>query len=225
MTIADCFRAGGYRTGLVGKWHNGALDPRYHPNARGFEEFVGFCGGGSDYWDYGARPERGRGGRRRSLPHGRASRSMRSASCGGMPENRSSSSSRTTRRTFRCRRPNSSSTATSRPARHSCRPHLRDDRGDGHRGRPDRRRAPGDRPGGQHNRRVRERQRAVPREVQGVSLDRYNHGWRGAKHYVFEGGIRVPAIVRWPAELDAGLVAREMVHFTDCRRHRRRPPA
>ena len=41
-------------------------------------------------------------------------------------------------------------------------------------------------------------------DVQGVSLDRYNHGWRGAKHYVFEGGIRVPAIVRWPDRLDGG---------------------
>ena len=52
MTIADCFRAAGYRTGLVGKWHNGALDPRFHPNARGFEEFAGFSGGLSDYWDW-----------------------------------------------------------------------------------------------------------------------------------------------------------------------------
>src|SRR5581483_3926100 len=52
VTIADAFRAAGYRTGLVGKWHNGALDSRYHPNARGFEEFVGFSGGWADYYDY-----------------------------------------------------------------------------------------------------------------------------------------------------------------------------
>ena len=52
-------------------------------------------------------------------------------------------------------------------------------------------------------------------DVQGVSLDRYNHGWRGAKHYVFEGGIRVPAIVRWPDGLDGGRVVGEMVHFAD----------
>ena len=32
-TIADLFRSAGYATGLVGKWHNGALDARYHPNA------------------------------------------------------------------------------------------------------------------------------------------------------------------------------------------------
>ncbi len=49
-TIADLLRAGGYATGLVGKWHNGALDDRYHPNQRGFDEFAGFSGGWSDYW-------------------------------------------------------------------------------------------------------------------------------------------------------------------------------
>ena len=37
---------------MIGKWHNGALDPRYHPNARGFDEFVGFRGGWADYWRY-----------------------------------------------------------------------------------------------------------------------------------------------------------------------------
>lgn len=30
-TMADLFQAAGYRTGLVGKWHNGALDPHYIP--------------------------------------------------------------------------------------------------------------------------------------------------------------------------------------------------
>lgn len=51
-TLADCFGAAGYRTGLVGKWHNGSLDARFEPNARGFDEFVGFCGGWSDYYNY-----------------------------------------------------------------------------------------------------------------------------------------------------------------------------
>jgi arylsulfatase A-like enzyme len=51
-TIADHLRAAGYATGLVGKWHNGALDPRYHPNRRGFDEFAGFSGGWSPYIDY-----------------------------------------------------------------------------------------------------------------------------------------------------------------------------
>jgi arylsulfatase A len=49
-TLADRLKQAGYATGLVGKWHLGALDPRYHPNARGFDEFTGFRGGWSDYY-------------------------------------------------------------------------------------------------------------------------------------------------------------------------------
>jgi arylsulfatase A-like enzyme len=43
-TIGDTFKAGGYATGAFGKWHNGTQYP-YHPNARGFDEFYGFCSG------------------------------------------------------------------------------------------------------------------------------------------------------------------------------------
>lgn len=51
-TIANMFSSAGYATGLVGKWHNGALDARFEPNARGFDEFAGFCGGWSDYYEW-----------------------------------------------------------------------------------------------------------------------------------------------------------------------------
>jgi arylsulfatase A len=51
-TLADLFRAAGYATGMVGKWHNGLFDLRYHPNRRGFDEFLGFLNGGSDYFDW-----------------------------------------------------------------------------------------------------------------------------------------------------------------------------
>ncbi|MGC9360640.1 MAG: sulfatase-like hydrolase/transferase [Anaerolineae bacterium] len=51
-TIGDLLQAQGYTTGLIGKWHNGALDPRYHPNRRGFDEFVGFRGGWQDYYQW-----------------------------------------------------------------------------------------------------------------------------------------------------------------------------
>jgi len=43
-TIGDTFQSAGYATGAFGKWHNGMQYP-YHPNARGFEEFYGFCSG------------------------------------------------------------------------------------------------------------------------------------------------------------------------------------
>src|SRR6185295_20007971 len=51
-TVADHLRRAGYATGLIGKWHNGALDARYHPNRRGFDEFAGFSGGWSPYIDW-----------------------------------------------------------------------------------------------------------------------------------------------------------------------------
>ena len=43
-TIADVFKASGYKTAAYGKWHNGMQAP-YHPNTRGFEDFYGFCSG------------------------------------------------------------------------------------------------------------------------------------------------------------------------------------
>ncbi len=55
VTIADAFRSAGYKTSLVGKWHNGTFDQRFEPNARGFDEFTGFCGGWSDYYRYHLR--------------------------------------------------------------------------------------------------------------------------------------------------------------------------
>ena len=43
-TIAQWFQDAGYATAAFGKWHNGMQHP-YHPNARGFDEFYGFCSG------------------------------------------------------------------------------------------------------------------------------------------------------------------------------------
>ncbi len=43
-TIAEVFKSAGYATAAFGKWHNGMQAP-YHPNARGFDEYYGFCSG------------------------------------------------------------------------------------------------------------------------------------------------------------------------------------
>lgn len=52
-TIADMFKAAGYRTAAFGKWHNGSQYP-YHPLARGFEQYYGFTSG---HWgDYFSPP-------------------------------------------------------------------------------------------------------------------------------------------------------------------------
>ncbi len=51
-TLADVLGGAGYATALIGKWHNGALNPCYHPTARGYDEFVGFQGGWNPYYRY-----------------------------------------------------------------------------------------------------------------------------------------------------------------------------
>jgi arylsulfatase A-like enzyme len=47
-TIADALKAAGYKTALVGKWHLGST-PEYHPLKRGYDEFYGFLGGAHPY--------------------------------------------------------------------------------------------------------------------------------------------------------------------------------
>ena len=43
-TIAEVFKQAGYATAAYGKWHNG-MQPPYHPNSRGFDDYYGFCSG------------------------------------------------------------------------------------------------------------------------------------------------------------------------------------
>lgn len=51
-TMADLFKENGYATAMIGKWHNGAHDMRYHPMNRGFQRFYGFLNGGMDYYNW-----------------------------------------------------------------------------------------------------------------------------------------------------------------------------
>lgn len=48
-TLGDHFAAAGYQTGLIGKWHNGLYDRRYLPQARGFQDVLAFYNGGMGY--------------------------------------------------------------------------------------------------------------------------------------------------------------------------------
>lgn len=51
VTVADMLRKQGYATAVIGKWHVG-IEPEYHPLKRGFDEFYGFLGHGAhDYFD------------------------------------------------------------------------------------------------------------------------------------------------------------------------------
>ncbi|MCG7585603.1 sulfatase-like hydrolase/transferase [Photobacterium sp. OFAV2-7] len=48
-TIGNYFQDAGYRTAIVGKWHDG--DPKkFWPHNRGFDEFFGFNNGAADYF-------------------------------------------------------------------------------------------------------------------------------------------------------------------------------
>ncbi|WP_020583124.1 sulfatase-like hydrolase/transferase [Endozoicomonas elysicola] len=48
-TMADRMKDVGYRTGMVGKWHDGDAE-HFWPHNRGFEEFFGFNNGAANYF-------------------------------------------------------------------------------------------------------------------------------------------------------------------------------
>jgi arylsulfatase A-like enzyme len=215
LTVADLFRSAGYCTGLVGKWHNGALDPRYHPNARGFEEFAGFSGGFSDYYSYhldlnGSEVE-GDGRYLTDVLTDHAVSFVRRHA--GSPF-------------FLVVAYNAPHFPMQAPEEIVQR-YV--DRGetlgaaltyamievmDAGIGRIDET---------LHDHGLAENTIVLFTSdngpylgsVNGVSLDRFNFGLRGAKHYVFEGGIRVPAILRWPDRIAGGRLVNDMLHFTD----------
>lgn len=47
-TLGGLIRDAGYETALIGKWHLGLL-PEYHPLRHGYDEFYGFLGAAADY--------------------------------------------------------------------------------------------------------------------------------------------------------------------------------
>jgi arylsulfatase A len=49
-TVAQVLRDGGYATGIVGKWHLGWDDPQYRPQARGFQEATALEK--TDHWNW-----------------------------------------------------------------------------------------------------------------------------------------------------------------------------
>jgi len=51
LTVARMLQMAGYRTGAFGKWHLGS-SPESRPNAQGFDEFVGFHAGCVDYYSH-----------------------------------------------------------------------------------------------------------------------------------------------------------------------------
>ncbi len=56
ILLSKALQTAGYYTGLVGKWHLG-VEPEFHPNARGFDEFYGFLAGGHAYFPSKYQPQ------------------------------------------------------------------------------------------------------------------------------------------------------------------------
>ncbi|TDQ06324.1 arylsulfatase [Pedobacter metabolipauper] len=54
LTLAEVLRSGGYSTLMSGKWHVGD-DKDQWPNQRGFDQFFGFIGGASNYYELEAK--------------------------------------------------------------------------------------------------------------------------------------------------------------------------
>jgi arylsulfatase A-like enzyme len=61
-TIASLLRGNGYETALIGKWHLG-WKPEFGPNRNGFDEFFGSLSGSTDYFTHLA-PDAGRSAER-----------------------------------------------------------------------------------------------------------------------------------------------------------------
>jgi arylsulfatase A-like enzyme len=217
VTLADVLRAAGYATGLVGKWHLGAIDPRYHPNARGFDEFVGFRGGWSDYYawrlDYNGRQRASDGRYMTDVLTDEAIQFVRRHA--GQP--------------FFLHLAYSAPHAPFQAPEGEVAPFLETGRFN---------RAVStiyamiqnmDR--GLERLLAEIKAQAIERntillftsdngpQFHATSTDldttRFNCGFAGAKMYVYEGGIRVPMIIHWPDGLDGGRHFHEMVHFID----------
>jgi arylsulfatase A-like enzyme len=57
LTLAEVLKQAGYSTLMSGKWHVGD-DSIAWPNQRGFDQFFGFIGGASNYFDIGTYPDK-----------------------------------------------------------------------------------------------------------------------------------------------------------------------
>ncbi len=51
-TMADVFRAAGYQTAAIGKWHLGHTNVAHLPRSRGFDHFYGHMNGAIDYFTH-----------------------------------------------------------------------------------------------------------------------------------------------------------------------------
>ena len=211
----------------MGKWHSGVHDRRYHPNQRGFGEFAGFLSGIMDYWnwflDYNGSSRRADGRYQTDVFTAEAVDFIRR--CRAAPGTAA-------RQPFLLVVAYHAPHAPLQAPEESCAPFRQ--RGDlnqalatmygmvAHMDRGigqilDTLEATGcagdtvvlvTSDNGPH---------LGPERYGGrrFSMERFNGPFRGQKQDVLEGGIRVPAIVRWPDGLPAGAACDVMIHFCD----------
>lgn len=216
ITLADVLKSAGYVTALIGKWHLGALDPRYHPNARGFDEFVGFQGGWHDYYDwwlfYNDKIVKSDGRYLTDVFTEEAVQFIRrhrnepfflhlTYNAPHYPFQAPEAEVRPFLETGKFTRAVSTIYAMIQCV----------DKG------LERLLAELERQGIENNTIVLFTSDNGPQfggEGE-MCTTRFNCGFNGAKGSVYEGGIRVPMVIRWPDGLEGGRVLHEMVHFVD----------
>jgi arylsulfatase A-like enzyme len=216
VTVMDAFRSGGYRTGLVGKWHCGAMDRRYHPTNRGVDEFIGFSGGWADYYQWQIE----RNGTREASDGTYLTDKLTDEAIGFITRNRTTPfflHLAYNAPHFPMQAPQEDVARYAGTGKYTTGVSTvyamisRMDAGIG---------------------RILEALKLNGLDENTIvvftsdngpdfggegddCLQRFNCNYRGAKTLVYEGGIRVPAIVRWPAGVDSGAQCGEIVHMTD----------
>lgn len=211
-TVADLLQRAGYATGLVGKWHNGTIGKALHPTSRGFDEFIGFRSGAMPYWDWVLDW----GGDFRKADGRYLTDVFTDAGIDFVTRHRASpfflhlaynaphsplEAPESDVRPFRESGLFNDKVSTLYGMIHNM------DRNIG------RLLETLDRLGLRENTIVCFTSDNGP-DFHGTATERFNCGFRGAKYWVYEGGIRVPMLMRWPAGLTPGS-SDSMIHFCD----------
>lgn len=216
--LPQYLKRAGYATGIFGKWHLG-YDPNNVPNARGFDEFVGFLGGAHPYW-----PRSGSRLQRNGRPletdkhttdlfadeairfiHENAARPFFCY----VPFNAVHGPLRNAERPRDSGKPEwlakYEANGVAQPRRDYC----------AVMGHADAR--VGDILSALRELGLEQRTLVIYFSDNGGILDKYpsNNGpFRGGKGQTYEGGIRVPAVMQWPAVIPAGTISHaDAVHF------------